>query len=324
MIADRPLATVLVTLGAMRRTAAATIRPMTAADTEPAAEMIRRGDWGERLIFFDWAVRQPTVLPLVAEQDGLVVGTGVGSAHGRVGWVGTIFVDPARRGTGLGRELTRAVTDGLTERGCRTLVLIATNMGRPVYERQGFTLLDDQVQFSIDGLPADDQPPEPRVRAFQPADLATIVELDRFATGEDRAAILSDLVTPMTTVVATDSDGAVRGYLARAPWRGGALIAPDPDDALRLLEARRRSTGVSGKAGAGLVASNTVGRERLRAAGWLEERGGVRMIRGAPLEWHPEGDLGPAQRRPRLSHPVSRSVSSGRAARDRSPTPEPA
>ena len=292
MIADGPIPTVLVTLGEMPRTAAATIRPMTAADTEPAAEMIRRGDWGERLIFFDWAVRQPTVMPLVAEIDGSIVGTGVGSVHGRVGWVGTIFVAPERRRTGLGRELTRAVTDGLTERGCRTLVLIATSMGRPVYERQGFTLLDEQIRFSIDGLPPDGEPPDPRLRAFDPADLAAVVELDRDATGEDRTAILSDLVTPMTTLVATGEDGSVRGYLARAPWRGGALIAPDPDDALRLLKARRRSTGPSGKAGAGILASNEVGRDRLRAAGWLEEPGGVRMIRGAPLDWHPEAIWG--------------------------------
>jgi len=35
-----------------------------------------------------------------------------------------------------------------------------------------------------------------------------------------------------------------------------------------------------------------VDRERLRAAGWLEEPGGVRMIRGEPLDWHPEAIWG--------------------------------
>jgi len=65
------------------------------------------------------------------------------------------------------------------------------------------------------------------------------------------------------------------------------VIAPDPDDALRLLEGRRHATGVSGKAGAGVLESNSVGRARLRAAGWTEEPGGVRMIRGEPLDWQP-------------------------------------
>jgi GNAT superfamily N-acetyltransferase len=265
---------------------------MTAGDTEPAAELLRRGDWGERLVFFDWAIGQPTLAPVVAERDGEIVGTGVGSAHGPVGWVGTIFVEPARRGSGLGRAITRAVIEELGARGCRTLVLIATSMGRPVYEREGFDVLDEQVRFSIDGLPADAAPPDPLVRRFTPEDFDAVVALDRFATGEDRAAILMSLLTPSSTWIAVDADEKPRGYLARAPWRGGALIAPDPDDALRLLETRRRSTGVSGKAGAGLVGSNQVGRERLRAAGWLEEGSGVRMIRGEPLDWHPEAIWG--------------------------------
>lgn len=274
---------------------AALIRPMTAADTEAAAELLRRGDWGERaerLVFFDWAISRPTVAPLVAERDGEIVGTGVGSAHGPVGWVGTIFVEPARRGSGLGRAVTRAVIADLEARGCRTLVLIATSMGRPVYEREGFDVLDDQVRFSIDGLPADAGPPDPLVRAFAPADFEAIVALDRFATGEDRRAVLASLLTPSSTWIARSPDDTIRGYLARAPWRGGALIAPDPDDALRLLEMRRRSTGVSGRAGAGLLGRNTAGRERLRAAGWREEGSGVRMIRGERLDWHPEAIWG--------------------------------
>jgi GNAT superfamily N-acetyltransferase len=272
--------------------AGAVVRPMAAADTEAAAELLRRGDWGERRIFFDWAVARPTLAPLVAERDGEIVGTGVGSAHGSVGWVGTIFVEPARRGSGLGRAMTRAVIDELEARGCRTLVLIATPMGRPVYEREGFSRLDDQVRFSIDGLPADAGPPDPRVRVFQTADLDAIVALDRFATGEDRRPVLESLLTPSSSWVALDPDGSIVGYLARAPWRGGALIAPDPDDALRLLEMRRRSTGESGKAGAGLLGRNRTGRERLLAAGWLEEQGGLRMIRGEPLDWHPEAIWG--------------------------------
>jgi GNAT superfamily N-acetyltransferase len=265
---------------------------MRAGDTEAASALIRRGDWGERLVFFDWAVGQPTVDPIVAEADGQIVGTGVGSAHGNAGWVGTIFVDPDRRRSGLGRAITQAVVESLEARGCRTLLLIATSMGRPIYERIGFSVLDEQVRFSVDGLPQDEAAVDPLIRPFAAPDLAAIQALDRHVTGEDRSAILANLVTPISTVVAIDGGGAIRGFLTRAPWRGGALIAPDPDDALRLLEARRRATGVSGKAGAGLVGRNVVGRERLRAAGWLEERGGVRMIRGEPIDWHPEGIWG--------------------------------
>ncbi len=109
--------------------------------------------------------------------------------------------------------------------------------------------------------------------------------------------MLDALVNPASTLIATgvddtDDGSTVRGYLARTPWRGGALIAPDPGDALRLLERRRRSTGVSGRAGAGVLAGNERGRAALRAAGWEEELGGTRMIRGEPLDWQPQAIFG--------------------------------
>ncbi|HEY3165374.1 MAG TPA: GNAT family N-acetyltransferase [Candidatus Limnocylindrales bacterium] len=273
-------------------TAGAVIRPMTPDDAAQAADLLRRHDFGERLDFFAWALGRPSIRVLVLEDATGIVGTGVASAHGTVGWVGVIFVMPGRRGSGLGRRMTRAVLDELEARDCRTQVLIASPMGRPIYEREGFTVLDRQVRFAIDGLPPDDGPLDPSVRGFQLEDRAAIETLDRHATGEDRRAVLGDLVTPESTLVALGPDGSVAGYLARAPWRGGALIAPDPADALRLLEHRRRSTGPGHKAGAGVLASNEAGRAALRAAGWEEDLGGMRMIRGEPLVWHPNAIFG--------------------------------
>ncbi len=265
-----------------------TIRSMTAADAGPAADLLRAGDFGERLPFFAWAVSRPSIRCLVAVDGERIVGTGTAAAHGRVGWVGVIFVAADRRGSGLGRRITRTVMDDLEVRGCRTMILIASPLGRPIYETEGFTPLDIQVRFTIDGIRDDAGPPEPRVRPYAPADRDTIIALDRHATGEDRLAVLSPLLSAELTQVAVAPDGRVSGYLARAPWRGGALIATDPDDALRLLEVRRRSTGISGTAGAGVLESNVRGREALRAAGWHEEIGNVRMVRGEPLDWHPE------------------------------------
>ncbi len=268
------------------------IRPMTPGDVEPASEVLLQGDFGDRRGFFEWSMTQPTVTPFVAEAEGRIVGTGVASVHGPGGWVGVIFVDPSRRRGGLGRRITETVIDHLEANGVRSMVLIASPMGRPLYEQLGFREFERQVRFTIDGLPPEAAPVEPRIRGFAPTDLAAVLRLDREATGEDRAGVIRELVTPETAIVAVGEDGEVRGYLARSPWRGGAVIAPDPDDALRLLERRRFATGASGKAGAGVLSSNEAGRARLRAAGWSEEPGGVRMLRGAPLDWNPNAIYG--------------------------------
>lgn len=263
------------------------IRPMTRADVARAADLVRRNDFGEREQFFAWAVGQPTIRPFVADAGTHeIVGTGVASAHGRSGWVGVIFVAPERRGSGLGSRITRVVLDELERRGCRSQVLIASPLGRPIYERMGFVELARQVRFSGDGLSRPAETPE-RIRPFAASDLDAVLAIDRSATGEDRAAVLRTLLATHDGWITRDASDGATGYFLRPPWRGGAVIAEDPRDALALLELRRRVTASGGHAGANVLASNHRGRAALTGAGWQEELANVRMIRGEPLDWQP-------------------------------------
>lgn len=263
---------------------------MRPSDVAPAADMMRRGEWGDRTTFLAWAVGHPSCHPLVAEEGGAVVGTGIATAYGSVGWVGTIFVDQESRGRGLGRSLTRAVIEDLEASGCRTLLLIATDRGRPLYEREGFTVHTEHRRLTSPG--ASDAGPDERVRPFSPEMLPAIVALDAEANGEDRSLVLRTLATPDTAVVAIGSGGSVGGFLLRGPWGGAGLVAPDQDDAVRLLEWRRRRAGPDGRVATGLPGLNAAGCDRLVAEGWAEEPGGTRMIRGEPLKWRPDAVWG--------------------------------
>jgi GNAT superfamily N-acetyltransferase len=258
---------------------------MTSADVEPAADMLRRGDWGERTVFLRWVVDQAACHPFVADEAGRVVGTGIATAYGSVGWVGTIFVDGERRGAGLGGALTRAVVADLEARGCSTQVLVATDAGRRIYEREGFAVDMAYRRLSAPSGPVG--PPGEEVRAFEAAHLDEIVALDRAAMAEDRAEILRSLASAETTQIVRRGDGSLGGFLTRPPWGGGALIAPDLEDALRLLDYRRWKAP-DRRVAVGLLGANEAGRARLLGDGWIEEPGGSRMIRGAPVAWHPE------------------------------------
>jgi ribosomal protein S18 acetylase RimI-like enzyme len=263
----------------------ATIRSMSAGDVGQAADMMLRGDWGDRSVFLHWAVGHPSCHPLVALDGGRVLGTGIATAYGSVGWVGTIFVDEESRGRGLGRALTRAVIGDLQARGCRTLQLIATERGRRLYEREGFTVHTEHRRFERAGTANGD--PIERVRPYSPEMLPSILALDREANGADREPVLRALVAPETAQAAVAPDGSVGGFLLRGPWGGASLVARDPEDAIRLLEWRRRRVGPDVVVATGLPGLNTAGRDRLLAAGWVEAPGGTRMIRGAPLDWRP-------------------------------------
>ena len=182
----------------------------------------------------------------------------------------------------------------LEDRGCRTQVLIASPMGRPIYEREGFRELDRQVRFSIDGLAPDDgaqDPGDPAVHRGRSSD--AIVALDRWATGEDRRPVLDALVEPATTLVATDRSGNVRRLpgpdpvARRRPDRRRPRPRRPPARAPPPLDRDQRQ----GREPASSPRTSPVGRRSGRLAGTRSRRT-HRMIRGEPLDWHPEGIFG--------------------------------
>ncbi len=270
------------------------LRPMTAADLEAVVSGILADDWGDRREWFAFAVDHPGCRVFVAEaDDGSVVGSGVTTLNGSVAWIGTIWVAAAWRGRGLGTALTQATLDAAEAAGCRTQVLVATSRGRPVYERLGFELAATYVTMEAPGRGGTIRTPgTERVREAGSADLPTMTAIDRAATGEDRAHLLAAFLAPGTTRVVTGPNGAVRGFMIRPPWGGGATIAADPDDAFALLDARRDDYPADRLVRCGTLAANEPGLARLHEAGWTEAWRAPRLHRGAPLDWQPSAIWG--------------------------------
>jgi GNAT superfamily N-acetyltransferase len=265
----------------------ATIRAMTAADVEPAADLIRRGEWGEREAFFRYAVSAPQMSPFIAERDGAILGTGVASVHGPAGWVGTIFVDPSERGTGLGRALTEATTAVIAAAGCATQILVATDLGRPVYERLGFETRTFYQVFEREGV-APDEAVDAAIRPFAAGDVEDAAALDREATGEDRRPLLAAMAATEGGIVLRGPDGRVAGFVLRTPWGGGATVARDPAAAGRLLSARLRRAGPDRLVRVGTPLENEAGIAALESDGWRHTYRARRMELGPRPAWRPE------------------------------------
>ena len=274
------------------------IRDMTAADIDNVGESTNAGGFGDRRAFFRMAVSLGDSHPIVATCDGRVVGTGVGAVHGSVGWIGVVFVVPELRGRGLGRAVTEAVCDGLEGAGCRSLVLVATEMGRPVYDRLGFR--EQSLYHMFSGEPAATGPLPPAgtvMRQVRPCDIETIADLDRRATGEDRLPLIrafagsgwlieEDEAGPDGNEVAAGP--AIRGFLLPTTRGNAALIAARPEDAACLLDLHRQLTPEGNRAWAGLPTENEAGRRLLDERGWYPWKTFPRMVRGEEPDWRPE------------------------------------
>jgi GNAT superfamily N-acetyltransferase len=261
------------------------IRPMTSADVEPASQAILADDWGDRRSWFEYVVGSRTAHGLVAEAaDGSIVGSGVAAIHGPVAWIGTIWVRREARGRGIGAALTQATLDAADAAGCATQVLVATDAGRPLYERLGFEV---QTWYRTMEARGRTGPPPPSVRPFRRDNLPAMLELDREATGEDRREALVTFATPESTRVLVGDDHQPRGFVIRAPWGGGATVARGPEEAMTILRARLVAAGPDRTVRCGIVLDNEAGAAALEADGWTEAWRAPRLIRGAPMHWDP-------------------------------------
>lgn len=247
--------------------------------------MILRNEWGVRREWLAFATTQPACVPFVAEAEGEIVATGVGTANGAVGWIGTIFVEPGWRGRGLGRSITQAIIDRLESAGCGTLVLVATREGRRLYERIGFEVQTRYRILEAGGLATADVA---RVRPFTPADLEGTAAIDLEATGEDRAHAFRRLAGQATARVLVRADGRIEAFVVRPPWGGGATIAASPEAARSIIDARRVTAGPTGRVRVGILDENEAGLQALARDGFVHQWSAPRMIRGAQPSWHPE------------------------------------
>lgn len=88
---------------------------------------------------------------LVAEDDGVVVGTVMVGYDGHRGWINYLGVDPDRRRMGIGRALMAEAERLLRLEGCPKINLqVRSNNGDAIefYRRIGYAL-DDVVSFGL-------------------------------------------------------------------------------------------------------------------------------------------------------------------------------
>jgi len=81
-------------------------------------------------------------------EAGNPVGFVTSIRHDRSGWIGNLIVDRLHRGKGLGEALFVNALNALHAAGTETVWLTASKMGRPLYEKYGFTSIDTIIRWT--------------------------------------------------------------------------------------------------------------------------------------------------------------------------------
>lgn len=183
---------------------------------------------------FDWSEGGCFVLD---ETERGIIGAVTTTAYGTsLAWIGNMIVAPDRQRRGFGQQLMRAALDHLILRNTERIMLDATDVGRPLYERVGFRPVQKVERW--EGRASTYL--GPRARRLTADDLAPVLELDRLLFGLPRSHILTRLLDEFPELAWVDRQrGRVDGFLLGHRGRQGVTLGPwmcwDAPAAERLL-----------------------------------------------------------------------------------------
>jgi GNAT superfamily N-acetyltransferase len=237
-------------------------------------------EWNTDLsVTFSFHFGYPYYYPVVADLEGIMVGCAQGLLNGEVGWLGNIITLPEYRGQGIGQALTQHLVEFFRAKGCTSQILVATQLGEPVYHKLGFIEVSRYVFLKR----ADPLEPEPtsRVRQAKEKDFPCILALDREATGEERAPFLGRFFETAWVYEKGPSEGVEGFYLP--DLRDGPLIARAEQSGLALLKFKLGQ----GRTSVVVPEGNIPALDFLKGAGFAEFDSAPRMALGKDADWKP-------------------------------------
>ncbi|MFC1574207.1 GNAT family N-acetyltransferase [Candidatus Latescibacterota bacterium] len=216
-----------------------TIRHMLGSDIREGMRLKNAAGWNQTPQDWELYLSLSPKGCFVAEFCGTVVGTVTTVVYeGGVSWIGMMLVDPEYRRKGIATRLMRKAVDQL--KGCETVKLDATLLGKKVYENLGF-----KEEFTLYRLITNSVRLAKKATAVLPVsedDFSTITEMDKDVFGAGRMAVLKPLMlnNPGMAVKCCRNE-VLSGYCMGRPgtryYQIGPISAISPKDAFGLAEA---------------------------------------------------------------------------------------
>lgn len=255
-----------------------TVKPLRFEDI-PHLESLQQPGWGDIRLNFEYHAQSSICDPVKALIGNTIAGVGTTIRHIDTAWLAMIIVHPAYRNQGVGKAITRTLIESLDPSVFKTIQLDATDLGYPVYIKNGFELQTEYMHFKCEGYDRN-QPVSAAIVPFHEQYRKDILELDRRISGEGRAETLELHIS--TTFLFIDN-GSVEGFYIPALY-DGVIIAENDKAGIELMKLRLKTKQL-----ASVPVENKAAVEFLRSHSFEYVRTSRRMIRGVRRNWRPEG-----------------------------------
>jgi predicted N-acetyltransferase YhbS len=252
------------------------ITPIRIEDLEDIREFQPEG-WGDIVDLFIYNIHCSFCYPIKMSMGGRMVAVGNIILFKDTAWLSQIIVHPAYRRRGFGKAVTQELIGQIDQQQYKTILLDATSLGYPVYQKLGFETISEHLHFSANETESTFEK-STYIIPVDERDREAIFQLDELATGERREKKLMEKLNEAWIYSRNKNlEGMYFPSLGK-----GMIIAQQPDAGIELMKMRMNKNKSSM-----LPAENKPAIDFLLSNGWTQTRMSRRMILGRTIAWKP-------------------------------------
>lgn len=252
------------------------IETITENDLDEIRKLQPEG-WSDIIPDIKFYLKYPCCNPIKATANGKIVGIGTSIIFDHTAWSAHIIVGSAYRNKGIGGQIVNYLLETIRENLIETCLLIATDLGKPVYIKAGYKVVSEYLFFQR-VKPWKACTVSKNVVSFKEEYRSIIYELDKKISGENRKALLCDFLE--NSILYVDKE-TVQGYFI-PDLKEGLIFATTQEAGLELMKLKYSKVDK-----AVLPSENKVGCEFLTQHGFIQTKLGTRMIYGKEIAWEP-------------------------------------
>lgn len=150
---------------------------------------LQPSDWQNIMPTIEFYIASNFCFPIKVVNNGKIVGIGTAIVRDDIAWLAHIIVHPEYRNQGIGGLITTFLVESLKSKKCRTIYLIATALGEPVYRKIGFETETEYLLFKDVKIT---EPVSDKITQFSENFKKQVIDLDFKVSKENRALQLEE------------------------------------------------------------------------------------------------------------------------------------
>lgn len=200
---------------------------LTNSDAPELAALTKSVGWGTSLLTWQDMLSLPgCAIYGHRTEKGELISSAAVLFFGTQAYIGKMLVRPDYQKQGFAKQLIKHCISVIGPG--RAIMLVASDDGKPVYEKAGFRAVCEVRHVTANGETGYYRKPDAdfTIQPFSASDRQAIYELDRTATGGDRGAVIDTGLKNARQCFVAKSGGSVSGFAILPPEPAKEMLGP--------------------------------------------------------------------------------------------------